>query len=84
MPCNATKYWWLSLGENNNQQLFTKVEGNTCFSTYPTEDKILVYFFQFTPKWLEVKLLMYNFVSSVAGGEWYLLFTSKLKPISMC
>ena len=84
MPCNATKYWWLSLGENNNQQLFTKMEGNTCFSTYPTEDKLLVYFFQFTPKWLEVKLLMYNFVSSVAGGEWYLLFTSKLKPISMC
>lgn len=45
---------------------------NNFFSVYHTDAKQLVYFFQYTKRWSEIKLLTRNFVSS-AAQRWIVL-----------
>lgn len=51
---------------------------NWCFSLYHTETKNLVYFFQYTEKWLEIQPVTGDFVSSAAQRESLLAIYSEL------
>ena len=51
---------------------------NWCFSLHHTETKNLVYFFQYTEKWLEIQPVTGDFVSSAAQRESLLAIYSEL------